>query len=115
MNSGDIVKDFINKIKNKNVANGNIFYAFPPSEVNFPCISFYQIGVGTRKLDDEFKEVEFTFSFDIWTEDDIYSLESALDNALKELPYHVDKAGALDINEGNVYRRNITYRFYWNY
>jgi len=114
-NSGNIVADFIQKIKDKSVANGNIYFAFPPVEADFPCISFYQIGSGSRNIDDEFVETEFTFSFDIWTEGDIYSLESALDTALKELPYHVDKLGAVDISEGSVYRRNITYRFYWNY
>ncbi len=112
----DIVKDFVAKVEEKGL---RIVFFRPPLPPQYPQVTFYQVGELSDNPDDTMRSTAFTFVFDIWGESHVscYETEIALDLAFLELPYHVQKLGAVDNDSGEqgIYRRTVTYRFHWNF
>jgi len=114
----DILSLVVAKVKEITAINNRIYYIYPPVNAAYPCISYYDVAINYDVRDDESVPLEFVLSFDLFSTEPVYSLEKSLDEILAELKIKVRKESSVPLNDptdSTVYRRNVQYRFIWNY
>ena len=114
----DILSLVVAKVKEITAINNRIYYIYPPVDAAYPCISYYDLATAYDVRDDESVPLEFVLSFDLFGTEPVYDLEKELDEKLADLTIKVRKESSTPINDptdSTVYRRNVQYRFIWNY
>lgn len=114
----DILSLVVAKVKEISAIEDRMYYIYPPVNAAYPCISYYDVAINYDVRDDESVPLEFVLSFDLFSIEPVYSLEKSLDEALDELTIKKRKESSVPINDPflpDIYRRNVQYRFIWNY
>ena len=114
----DILSMVVAKVKEIAAIEDRIYYIYPPVDAAYPCISYYDVSTIHDVRDDESVPLEFVLSFDLFSTEPVYSLEKSLDEALEELTIKKRKESSVPINDPflpDIYRRNVQYRFIWNF
>lgn len=110
----EVIRDFVASIT---AAGVKVFFFYPPSSEALPLVVYRQVGVLSDSPDGELRETAFTFDFEIWSNagSECYEIAATVEDALKELPYKLEKLGNTDLYDDGVYRKVVTYRFHWNF